>query len=49
MSARTKRLAAERVRLNAVMCRVPLPDWVAMTRREQRRRLWQARWEATRG
>ena len=49
MSARTKRRATERTRLAAVMCRVPLSDRVALTRRERRRRLWAVRWEATRG
>jgi hypothetical protein len=49
MSARTKRRAGERTQLAAAMCRVPLSDWVAMTRRERRRRLWAVRWEATRG
>jgi hypothetical protein len=43
---RAERRAADRVRLNAAMCKVPLADWVAMTRRERRRRLAQVRWEA---
>lgn len=47
MSARAKRRAAERVLLNAVMCRVPLTDWVELTRRERRRRLAAARKEVT--
>ena len=47
MTARTERRAAERVRLNAAMCKVPLSAWVALTRRERRRRRWAVRWEAT--
>lgn len=46
MSARTKRRAADRAVLNAAMCKVPLTEWAAMTRRERRRRLAQARWES---
>ena len=49
MSARTVRRAAERIGLDAVICKVPLSAWVALTRRERRRRLRIARWEATRG
>lgn len=39
------RLAAKQ-RANAVRCKVPLSEWVAMTRRERRRRLAAARTEA---
>jgi hypothetical protein len=48
MSARTKRHAAEKTKVAAQLCKVPLTEWAAMTRRERRSRLWAARWEATR-
>ncbi|GIF08697.1 hypothetical protein [Actinoplanes siamensis] len=49
VSSRTERRLAERVQLNAAMCKVPLSSWVAMTRRERRRRLQNVRKETHRG
>jgi hypothetical protein len=48
VSARTKRRAAEKTKVAAQLCKVPLTEWAAMSRRVRRRRLWAARWEATR-
>jgi hypothetical protein len=40
---------ADRVAANAELCKVPLSEWVAMTRRERRSRLQAARKEQDRG
>ena len=49
MRARVAARLDARVRANAVLCRVPYADWLALPRSERKRRLRAARKGARRG
>lgn len=45
--ARNRRRLAARIQADAALCRMPLTEWVALTRPERKRRLAAARKDTT--